>query len=121
MRLEIGQNIDNTRVRLNFKKGNSKPEYMPSYEIQKSKADEFVAKYNEQSAKLKKTTLLSVVISTLFGGFVGFHMNNKFWFPAGIIVGMLSGIGIGAAVSSYNKNKLMDEYGVKHFDNKEKQ
>lgn len=120
MRLEIGQNIDNTRVCLNFKKGNSKPDYMPSYEIQKSKADEFVSKYNEQSSKLKKTTLLSVVISALFGGFVGFHANSKFWFPVGIIAGMFSGIGIGAAISSYKKNKLMDEYGVKHFENNEK-
>lgn len=120
MRLEIGQNIDNTRVCLNFKKGNSKPDYMPSYEIQKSKADEFVSKYNEQSSKLKKTTLLSVVISTLFGGFVGFHANSKFWFPVGIIAGMFSGIGIGAAIASYKKNKLMDEYGVKHFENNEK-
>ena len=119
MRLEIGQNIDNTHVRLNFKKGNYRPDYMPSYEIKSSKADEFVAKYNEQSAKLKNVTILSVIISTIFGGMIGANMKGKFWFPAGIISGIFAGFGIGAAISSNKKNKLMDEYGVKRFEEKE--
>lgn len=119
MRLEIGQNIDNTRVRLNFKKGNYQLDYMPSYEIQASKADEFVSKYNEQANKLKKVTLLSVIISTLFGGIIGSSLKGKFWLPAGILTGMLAGFGIGAAISSNKKNKLMDEYGVKQFEDLE--
>jgi len=115
MKLEIGQNIDNTRVRLNFRKGDYQPEYMPSYEIQASKADEFVSRYNEQSSKLKKVTLLSVIISTLFGGTIGASLKGKFWFPAGLLTGIFTGLGIGAAISSNKKNKLMDEYGVKQF------
>ncbi len=115
MKLEIGQNIDNTRVRLNFRKGDYKPDYMPSYEINAAKADEFVLKYNEQSSKLKKVTLLSVIISTIFGGIIGSSLKGKFWLPTGIITGIMAGFGIGAAISSNTKNKLMDEYGVKQF------
>ena len=120
MRLEVGQNIDNTHVRLNFRKGSYQPDYMPSYAIKTSKADEFVSKFNEQSSNLKKVTVLSVIISSLFVGIIGSNMKGKFWMPIGILSGIFAGFGIGAAISSNKKNKLMDEYGVKRFDGNKK-
>ena len=42
MRLQIGPSIDNNKVRLDFRKSPAKPNNVPSYEIEKSKADEFV-------------------------------------------------------------------------------
>ena len=50
MRLEIGSNIDNKRVRLDFRKDNTRAVYMPSYQIKTANADEFVTKYNKQSS-----------------------------------------------------------------------
>ena len=51
MRLEIGSNIDNKRVRLDFRKDNTRAVYMPSYQIKTANADEFVTKYNKQYFK----------------------------------------------------------------------
>lgn len=48
MRLQIGPNIDNGRVRLDFRKSPDRPQSTPSYEIEQTKADEFVKKYNSQ-------------------------------------------------------------------------
>ena len=73
------------------------------------------ARIRKVMAKLKKVTLLSVIISTIFGGIIGSSLKGKFWLPTGIITGIMAGFGIGAAISSNTKNKLMDEYGVKQF------
>ena len=53
MRLQIGPSIDNNKVRLDFRKSPVKPDNVPSYEIEKSKADEFVRKYNSQEKNLE--------------------------------------------------------------------
>lgn len=112
MRLEIGANIDNKRVRLDFRKGGVQASYMPSYQIQKSKADEFVAKYNEQSSLLKKATFVIVAVMSVFGGIIGSHSKNKLCLPAGIFAGIIAGLGAGAFVSTEKRSKLMDEYEV---------
>ena len=45
MKLMISQNIDNNRVRLDFRKSPDRPKNIPSYEIDSHNADEFVKEY----------------------------------------------------------------------------
>ena len=47
MKLQVGPNIDSTMVRLDFRKSPDKPDYTPSYIIEKTKADEFVQNYKD--------------------------------------------------------------------------
>ncbi len=118
MKLKIGPNIDENRVRLDFKSTPDKPKNTPSYIILSDKADEFVKKYNKQDKKLKAVTFIAA-FSCGFGAFLTAkeHKNlvakNKF-FPAGIgvIVGGLVGALISSVVSYKMKNDLMDKYKV---------
>lgn len=114
MRLEVGPNIDNRTVRLDFRKGEAPAEYMPSYKIKKTKADEFVTKYNKQSSRLKKITNLLVAGLAIIGGIFGaYFKNKKVWLPFGVIAGAAAGLGAGAMVSTNKRNKLMDKYDVR--------
>ena len=113
MRLEIGSNIDNKRVRLDFRKDNTRAVYMPSYQIKSAKADEFVTKYNKQSSFLKKLTAVFVGAFAILGGYLGAKSERKLYKPLGIILGALSGLGVGAIISKEKRNKLMDKYEVK--------
>lgn len=115
MRLQVGQSIDNNKVRLDFRNSPDKPKNTPSYQIEKSKADEFVRKYNSQEKKLLSFTMLS---SSLLGGFGAIiAMVKHSWKHAivGVPAGILTGWAVGAAISSHKKNDLMDEYNVKEY------
>jgi hypothetical protein len=115
MKLQVGQNIDNNRVRLDFRKSPATPNNLPSYEIEKSKADEFVRKYNNQESKLMRNTNLAVAGFAIAGWSVSIWKRSLkmafLWVPAGI----LAGLGIGALISARQKNNLMDKYQVREY------
>ncbi|MBO5385540.1 hypothetical protein J6A64_04420 [bacterium] len=115
MRLQVGQRIDNNRVRLDFRNSPDKPKNTPSYEIEKSKADEFVRKYNAQEKKLLNFTM---VTSSLLGGISAIIAIVKHSIKHAIIgipLGILAGWLIGTTISSHKKNDLMDRYNVKEY------
>ena len=115
MKLQIGQSIDNNMVRLDFRKSPDKPENTPSYKIEKSKADEFVKKYNNQENKLVKYTNFAVALWAVAGWGMSIYKRSLkmalLWVPAGI----LAGLGISGAISAYKKNNLMDKYDVREY------
>lgn len=115
MKLQVGQSIDSNRVRLDFRKSPSSPSNAPSYEIEKDKADEFVSKYNKQESKLSRNINLAVAILAIAGWGVSIWKKSLkmafLWVPAGII----AGLGIGALISSHQKNNLMDKYQVREY------
>lgn len=113
MRLEIGPNIGNNKVRLDFKRSPDRPDNIYSYEIDKSKADEFVKKYNAQERKLLDLTILSVAFFAVIGWFAAMRKKSFVWAVIGIPAGVITGLGLGALVSSYKKNNLMDKYDVR--------
>ncbi len=117
MRLEIGPNIGNNKVRLDFKRSPDRPDNIYSYEIEKSKADEFVKKYNAQERKLLDLTILSVAFFSIIGWLAGIRKRSWAWAVIGIPAGIITGLGLGAAISSYKKNNLMDKYDVKRAEN----
>ena len=118
MKLQVGPNIDNTMVRLDFRKSPDKPEYTPSYIIEKSKADEFVKKYNEQETKLFNFTIISSAVFAGLGWLASRHKSNWLWKIFSIPAGIISGATVGAMISSHNKSNLMDKYNVKEMSYK---
>ena len=118
MRLQIGPNIDNGRVRLDFRKSPDRPQYTPSYEIEQSKADEFVKKYNSQEKKLFNMTMFFVAIFSLFGWLTSVGKRSILWGILGVPGGVVAGLGLGAMISSQMKNNLMDKYNVKEVTKK---
>lgn len=116
MRLEIGPYIGNNKVRLDFKRSPDRPDNIHSYEIDKSKADEFVKKYNAQERKLLDLTIVSVAFFSILGWFAGIRKRSFAWAVIGIPAGVITGLGLGALISSYRKNNLMDKYNVKQAD-----
>lgn len=124
MKLKIGPNIDENRVRLDFKSSPDRPKNTPSYIIHSDKADEFVKKYNKQDKELKAATFVAA-LSCGFGAFLSAkeHKNliakNRF-LPAGIgvIAGGLVGVLISSVVSYKMKNDLMDKYKVLPYSNR---
>ncbi len=118
MRLQIGPSIDNNKVRLDFRKSPAKPENIPSYTIEKSKADEFVKKYNSQERTLINLTILSAAICAVLGMFSTSHKNSIIKTILGLTGGTIVGTGIGIAISSYKKNHLMDKYNVNEISDK---
>ena len=115
MRLQVGQSIDNNRVRLDFRNSPDKPKNTPSYQIEKSKADEFVRQYNSQEKKLLNFTM---VTSSLFGGIgaiIAIVKRSIKHAIIGIPLGILAGWLIGTTISSHKKNDLMDRYNVKEY------
>ena len=115
MKLQVGQSIDNGNVRLDFRKSPDKPKNSPSYIIDKSKADEFVKKYNDMEQKLLRNTNLTVAILAVAGWVVSIAKRSLKMALFGIPAGIVAGLGIGAGISAYQKNKLMDNYHVKEF------
>lgn len=115
MKLQVGPNIDNTMVRLDFRKSPDKPDYTPSYIIEKSKADEFVKQYNEQETKLINITLLTSGVFAALGWLASRHKSNWLWKIFSIPAGIIAGAGIGAFISSHTKSHLMDKYDVKEM------
>ncbi len=113
MRLEIGPNIGNNKVRLDFKKSPDRPNNIQSYEIDKSKADEFVKKYNKQEQQLLNLTMLSVAAFSIVGWIGGIKKHSWLWAIFGIPAGIITGLGLGALISSHKKNQLMDKYDVR--------
>lgn len=118
MKLQVGPNIDNTTVRLDFRKSPVKPDYAPSYIIEKSKADEFVQKYNKQETKLFNITILTSALFAGLGWLAGRHKSNWLWKIFGIPTGIIAGASVGAMISSHNKSNLMDKYNVKEMSYK---
>lgn len=115
MRLQIGQNIDNNRVRLDFRKSPDRPANSPTYEINKDKADEFVRKYNAQEKKLLSMTMLSGGILAGISTFLSISKHSWKMALFGIPGSIITGLGIGTLYSAQKKNDLMDEYDVKEF------
>lgn len=115
MKLQVGQSIDNNKVRLDFRKSPSSPANTPSYEIEKDRADEFVSKYNNQEKKLSRNINFAIAMFALVGWGVSIWKKSLkmalLWVPAGI----LAGLGIGALISSHKKNNLMDKYQVREY------
>ena len=118
MRLQIGPSIDNNKVRLDFRKSPVKPDNVPSYEIEKSKADEFVRKYNSQEKNLVILTILSAAVCAILGMFASSHKNSIIKTVMGLAGGTIVGTGIGIGISSYKKIHLMDEYNVNEIHKK---
>lgn len=116
MRLEIGPYIGNNKVRLDFKRSPDRPDNIHSYEIDRSKADEFVKKYNAQEKKLLDLTILSVAFFAIVGSLAAIRKKSLAWAIVGIPAGVIAGFGLGAVISSYKKNDLMDKYDVKQAE-----
>ena len=115
MRLQVGQSIDRNRVRLDFRNSPDKPKNTPSYEIEKSKADEFVRKYNNQEKKLFNLTMLTSGILASVGAIIAMTKRSLKLALIGIPIGIIAGWSIGTIISSCKKNDLMDEYNVKEY------
>jgi hypothetical protein len=121
MRLQISSVIDNSHVRLDFRKSPDRPENVPSYKIENSKADEFVLKYNKLSDKLNKTNNTIIALGIIAGAASGFKIllseHAYKWVKAAIALLGTTAFVIGATaiVTSKIKNKLMDKYNVKEI------
>ena len=115
MRLQVGQSIDNNRVRLDFRNSPDKPKNTPSYEIEKSKADEFVRKYNSQEKQLLKFTMITSSLLGGIGAIIAIVKRSIKHAIIGIPLGILAGWLIGTTISSHKKNDLMDRYNVKEY------
>ena len=115
MRLQVGQSIDNNRVRLDFRNSPDKPKNTPSYQIEKSKADEFVRKYNSQEKKHLNFTMVKISLLGGIGAIIAFVKSSIKHAIIGIPLGILAGWLIGTTISSHKKNDLMDRYNVKEY------
>ncbi len=113
MHLQVGQNIDGKRVRLDFRKSPVCPDNAPSYTIEKSKADEFVKKYNRQANNLLNISVLLSSAFAILGGIFGLKSRSWKNVTASIFGGTLIGLASSIIFSSYKKNKLMNKYDVK--------
>lgn len=118
MKLQVGPNIDSTMVRLDFRKSPDKPDYTPSYIIEKNKADEFVQKYNEQETKLFNLTIITSAVFAALGWLASRHKSSWLWKIFSIPAGIIAGASVGAMISSHNKSNLMDKYNVKEMSYK---
>ncbi len=115
MRLQIGPSIDNNRVRLDFRRSPDRPENTPSYQIESSKANEFVKIYNSQSKTLNKFTVGSATILSGMGLAYGIKKKSILASVLGVFIGLLAGLGIGAGIASRKNSNLMDKYDVKEI------
>ena len=91
MKLQIGSNLGNNKIRLDFRQSPGKPDNAPNYQIDVQKADEFVKKYNKQSKTLLNFTVLTSA------------------------AGALAGFCAGTAFSASKKNSLMKQYNIKEI------
>ena len=115
MDLQVGQSINNNKVRLDFRKSPSRPPNAPSYIIERDMADEFVSKYNKQEKRLSRSINIAAGILAVVG--LGAAIRKKslktalLWTPLSV----LAVFGIGAAISAHRKNNLMDRYQVREY------
>ena len=120
MKLQIGPNLENGRVRLDYKSSPNKPSRVPSYTIAENKADEFVSKYNFQADDLHKLTTACTVGGGLGGGILAVKnlprgKSQLLAMVLGVPTGLLSGTLTSAIISYEKKNNLMDKYGVEIY------
>ncbi|MBD5403249.1 hypothetical protein HDR58_10715 [bacterium] len=121
MKLMIGPNIDNSKVRLDFRKSPDMPENTPSYTIENSKADEFVLKYNSQTEKLNKIAawiMTGFTLASLLAAIKISLSNSKHKLIKIISVSagsLLSGGILSVIIASNKNNKLMDKYKVSTY------
>ncbi len=121
MKLQIVQNLEDGRVRLDYKSSPKKPANAPSYSIAEDKADEFVSKYNEQADNLHKITTACTIAGGVGGWLIALHkiaaksqhslVSAIFGIPLGIIAGSITS----AIISYEKKNNLMDKYNVRTY------
>lgn len=111
MQITLGAELPDNKIRLNYVQSPHKPSNLPIYSINRNKADEFVRKYNTQSSNLNK---LGIGL-TVLGALGGYHFIGKNFFSKiikGVPIGAIAGFLTGAAISRFQKNRLMEEYGV---------
>lgn len=113
MQLKVSESLDSNRVRLDFKKSPFTPSRVPSYEIDKSKADEFVKKYNDQERKSVKTIQISTAIGGMVGCLSGVYKYSLKRMSIGTLIGCASGLFAGTMFTHHKKDSLIKEYGVK--------
>lgn len=115
MKLAINNYYDN-KARLEYADAPSKPRFAPAYVISGQRADEFVKKYNEQSESLVKNSVLMTVAGFVTGCGLGLSQNSKkLSVLLKSVLGAITGLIIGIAISKHEKNKLMDEYHVEEY------
>ena len=112
MNLQVGPSIDSNKVRLDFRKSPDKPDNAPSYQIDKSKADEFVKKYNRQENKLFKYTSLGMALFIMADLVLSIMKRSLKTALIGVPAIVGAGLGISALISRHYKSKLMDKYEV---------
>ncbi len=120
MKLQIGPNLENGRVRLDYKSSPNKPSRVPSYTIAENKADEFVSKYNFQADDLHKLTTACILGGGLSGGILAVKnlprgKSQLLATVLGVPTGLLSGALTSAIISYEKKNNLMNKYGVEIY------
>lgn len=119
MQLKIAQNLEGNKVRLDYKSSPSKPDYAPSYVIDKENADEFIKKYNKQENSLLNITVLLSALGGIGAGFLstknkGYKSKLKILKPViSVPAGISAGLILSSVISSVKKNDLMDKYHVK--------
>lgn len=122
MKLIIGPNITDNKVRLDFRNSPDKPNNVPSFEIENSKADEFVKEYNSQSEKLHKVanTIMGIsgIVGVIASSIILFKSSTKKVVKAlsALVASLAVGAIASAKIASDKKNELMDKYKVyKHI------
>lgn len=121
MKLQIGPNLENGRVRLDYKSSPEKPSNAPSYTIPKENADEFINQYNLQSKKLHKLTTACTIAGGISGWAISIkntaEKNKRHLFATifGIPAGLLTGALVSSIISYEKKDSLMDKYNVKIY------
>ena len=113
MQLKVSESLDSNRVRLDFKKSPYTPSCVPSYEIDKSRADEFVKKYNAQENNSARIIQSSAAIGGLIGCLSSFFKYSLKRMGIGTLIGCTSGLLLGSVYTHHKKNSLIKEYGVK--------
>lgn len=121
MKLQIGPNLENGRVRLDYKSSPKKPSNAPSYTISEDKADEFIHQYNFQTDNLQKIATACTIGGGLGGWLIAIKkvaqrskhrlFATAFGIPAGLVAGSL----ISAIISHEKKNNLMNKYDVEIY------
>ena len=115
MQITLGAELPNNKIRLNYVQSPHKPSNTPVYSINRDKADEFIQKYNNQSSNLNKFG----IFMTTFGALGGYRYVGKNTFSRllkGVPLGGLAGFFTGAAIARFQKDKLMEKYGVEQLD-----
>lgn len=115
MKLQIGSNLGNNKIRLDFRQSPGKPDNAPNYQIDVQKADEFVKKYNKQSKTLLNFTVLTSAAGALAGFFAAIKAKSPIKVMLSIFIGTLAGLCAGTAFSASKKNSLMKQYNIKEI------